>query len=88
MAADRSDQDQKWEPAVPIPVAPMFEWPPKPLGVLRFFAWKQFWPGGAMWIAAAWLCWWYATPDLASMHDFEVGWIAFLWLRNAAIVTV
>ena len=61
--ADPGERAEEWEPAVPIPIAPMFEWPPKPIGVLRFFAWKQFWPGGAMWLAAAWLCWRYATPD-------------------------
>ena len=88
-AIDRADlDDEKWEPDVPIPVAPMFEAPPMPIGVLRFFAWKQFWPGGAMYIAFAWVCWWYATPELASMETFEPRWLAFLWLRNAALVTV
>ncbi len=83
----RQKHGDTWAPDVPIPVAPMFEWPPKPIGVLRFFAWKQFWPGGAMYIAFAWLVWNYATPDLASMDRFEVDWLALLWLRNAALVT-
>jgi len=55
-----------YEPTVPIAVAPMFERPPRLLGSLRFFAWKQFWPGGAMWIGVAWLSWHHLRPDLAT----------------------
>ena len=82
------DPARRWEPTVPIPAAPIFVWPSKPLGVLWFFGWKQFWPGGAMWLGTAWLCWTYATPDLAAMENFEPGWIAIIWLRNAALITL
>ncbi len=85
---ESTEKLQRWEPTVPIPAAPLFAWPPKPLGVLWFFGWKQFWPGGAMWLAGAWLCWRYATPDLTSMESFEPGWIAVIWLRNAGLITL
>ena len=77
-----------YRPDVPLAVAPLFERPPRLLGALRFFAWKQFWPGGATWIAAAWLAWRYLTPELASMATFRTGWIAAIWLRNAVLLSL
>ena len=37
-------------------------------------------------LVIALVTWFFLTPDLASMRSFEPGWIAFVFLRNLALV--
>ncbi len=39
-------------------------------------------------IGLAALCWTYLTPTMTTMASFEFSWIAMIWLRNAAVLTL
>ena len=83
------DERGDWSPNAPVSYSPVFAWPPKPLRDLR---WIVGFPGyllpwnllyGALAVAA----WYWATPSLATMRHFAVGWIAFIVVRNLVILT-
>lgn len=54
--------------------------------VLKYLLVDMMFPWNYLYIALALLCWVYFTPS--SMATFEFGWIAALWLRNAAVLTL
>lgn len=73
-----------WVPPERVIPPPIFAWPPRPLGFLKYlfgmpgylFPWNVFYVGTAA------LLWFYAMPDLASMQALEVGWLAQLLAIN------
>jgi len=76
-------------PEVPIEVSPFFTWPPRPRRM-------------AAWIAARWLrvaensiltllaltCWMWLQPSLETTKTLAFDWIALIWLRNMALMTL
>lgn len=77
-----------WQPAEPIRYAPVFEWPLRPLAILKWlFGYPGFFlPWGIVYMAVPVLIWLYLTPPLEAMRSFEAGWIAFIVLRNLALI--
>jgi len=58
------------------------------LQTLRWLFFDLFYPWGFIFIALAFVSWYYLTPGLASMVEFKPGWIALLWLRNAVLLSI
>jgi len=82
------DERGNWIPAKPHEYAPIFEWPPRPLGFGRWllrsylFSWNLVYAGGAV---GAWL---WLTPSAATARSIHVAWIIWLLARNLAIVSL
>ena len=82
-----SSRDWNHHPDLPIPVSPLFAWPPRPREALQ-------------WLAASWLALSmmllefllavivYAVflPDMATMQTVSAGWILQIWVRNLILL--
>jgi sterol desaturase/sphingolipid hydroxylase (fatty acid hydroxylase superfamily) len=77
-----------WSPAVPIEYAPVTQWPFRPWAALKWvFGWPgYFLPWGVFYALFPVACWLWLTPSMETMKQFAPGWIAFLLLRNAALL--
>ena len=76
-------------PAVPIEISPLFQWPPRPLAVLRWL-WDSWFLISErliiVGIAFVTLIW--TQPPLEVTQNLELGWIARIWVRNIVLMTV
>ena len=80
----------EWTPDERASFGPLFDWPTKPLRILKWvfglpgylFPWNTLYAGVA--IAAYFL----ATPSTSTMRSFAIGWIALILLRNLAVTIV
>jgi sterol desaturase/sphingolipid hydroxylase (fatty acid hydroxylase superfamily) len=79
-----------WRPAEPIALPPTIAWPPRPRAIARWILGfpGYLWPMNALWLATTLATWAWLTPDLATMRQFEAGWIAAILLRNLALVSL
>ena len=77
-----------YQPADPIVVPPLYAWPPRPVATARWLAGGLLLPWGLLFIAAAVAAWRYLTPDLETLAHLEPSWMALIWLRNAALLTL
>ena len=77
-----------YQPDSVIELPPPYARPPRPLRALRYLCFDMLFPWGFGFLGLAFLTWHFLTPELASMARFEPGWIALLWLRNAALLTL
>ena len=86
--ATERNQRGEWRPSAPIGLPPIFAWPPKPGTVFQwFFGFPGYLlPLNAFWFGLALVTWAFFTPELATMASFETGWVAWLLVRNAALV--
>lgn len=77
-----------WRPPYLVELPALFAWPPRPLGALKWlFGFQGYlWPWNSLYLGIAMATWFFLTPDLASMRDFEFGWIALVLGRNAAMM--
>ena len=84
------DKRGDWRPSLPLSYPPVFVLPPQPLGFLKWlFGYDGYlWPWNALYALIAVLFWFWLTPAVATMQHFAPGWIAFLFLRNSALVLV
>lgn len=89
--SQRGSRDARghWKPYDLIEYPPVFTWPPKPRRAVKWLI------GGAGWVpylvcyaALAVAFWLFLTPSMSTMETFAVGWIAFLFVRNAFAVVV
>lgn len=81
------DSRGEWQPpSLPVPGA-LFSGPWKPSVILRHL-WNVVWPYNLIYAAVAFVSWLYLTPSLETTARFEFGWIALLYLRNAALLTL
>lgn len=86
----RRDSRGEWQPdELPQP-SPLFQWPWKPLAVLKHLFAPEgfFWPYNLLYALLAVVSWLYFTPSLARTARFEVGWIAEIYLRNAVVLVL
>ena len=77
-----------WKPDEPIELAPVFVWPPRPMGLLRWlFGYPgYFLPWGIIYMAIPVITWFYLTPAMDTMQTFQPGWIAFILARNMVLI--
>ena len=75
-------------PAGPIEVSPLWQWPPRPLAVARWYvdAWFPLSINLAI-TALAFVVWFWFSPTLAQAETLWF-WPLGIWLRNAVIVTL
>ena len=81
---------QEWNhtPEVPIPVSPLWAWPPRPWAVLRWYSDAWFFLTINMAILAlsvASYLWF--SPTLEEAQRFAFWWVALIFLRNLVIIT-
>ena len=82
------NQRGEWKPAELIKNAPIFAFPPQPLAVLR---WLFMYPGyllpwGVFFAGVSAIVWFFLTPSVETMRTLSVGWVAYILVRNAAMV--
>ncbi len=78
---------EPYQPEV-IEVPPLFQWPLKPKAIARWLTIDLMAPWGLFWIGLACLFWFFLTPSFETMQTFSIGWVAFLWIRNAITLFV
>jgi len=88
MASNPYNATGTYQPEKLIGLPLLYAWPPRPLGALRYLFYDLLFPWGYFFIGLAFVTWYYLTPPLATMAEFEPGWIGLLWLRNAALLTL
>ena len=76
-----------YTPAI-ISVPPIYQWPLKPFQALKWLFYDLMFPWGVFWLALSVISWQFLTPELSRMATLEFGWMAQIWLRNAALLTL
>lgn len=84
------DKRGNWKPFGTIPINPPHIIPFEPLKLLKYiFGYPGLlvpWQGSFALITI--LCWFFLTPSLEQMKTFEIGWIAFIFFRNAILIFI
>jgi len=82
------DRRGEWQPDRFIETPPVFVWPPRPAGFLKWlFGFPGYlWPWNALYVAIATATWLWLTPDFARMQHLHADWIALILLRNVALL--
>lgn len=83
----RLGRTRGYDPA-PIDVPPLFQSPPRPLGMVRWLITKYMWPQSIAWIGLAALMYQTVTPGLDRFASLGLDDVALLWLRNTAMMLV
>jgi sterol desaturase/sphingolipid hydroxylase (fatty acid hydroxylase superfamily) len=87
---DSSNRNKKgeWRPDYPASYAPVFVWPPQPLGVLKWIVGSPgyVWPVNLGLLLISALSWFYTQPALSRCVHLHWDWIAQIWLRNLALI--
>ncbi len=82
-------KEWNWNPDLPIPVSPVFSWPPRPVAAARWLA--GYWlaiSSVVLELALAVCVWWLTQPSWEVMQNFAPGWVLTIWLRNVALLTL
>jgi sterol desaturase/sphingolipid hydroxylase (fatty acid hydroxylase superfamily) len=74
-----------WAPKDKAEIAPLFVFPPQPR---KFLEWLPgyFLPWNLLFMALGALMWFTLTPGVETLKTLAPGWIAYLLLRNSALV--
>ncbi|OED49794.1 sterol desaturase family protein [Leisingera sp. S232] len=83
--ADRDRESERWHyhPKGPVPLNPLFSWPPRPAAILRWYrgAWAEITALSVPFVLALAAYAWF-LPPLAEMASFSPGWMLRVWLIN------
>ncbi|MFV0307580.1 MAG: sterol desaturase family protein [Desertimonas sp.] len=82
------DGTGNWVPSATPAPAPLFQWPPRPVAIARWFVTDYLLSWQLLYFGVAALIWWVATPSRATMTTLGIGWIALIAARNLVIVIV
>ncbi len=94
MAENISSKTQKarvdWRPSEALTPDPIFVWPPQPVNFLKWLLSFDGYiiPWNAFYFGLATVTWLYLTPDLSRMATLRLDWIAEIYIRNLALLTV
>ena len=86
-----TDTRQEWNhvPEVPIAVSPLWQWPPKPLATLKWYADGWFFLTINMAILGlAWASYLWLSPTLDQSLTLTISWIVLIFLRNFFLLLV
>ncbi len=88
--AAKRPQRKVWNytPALPLRLAPYWEWPLRPLASVLWLL--KSWNPVAMrclMLLAAIVTWLWFTPDIERAKTVQFGWVFEVWLRNFVILT-
>ncbi|MEP5728598.1 MAG: sterol desaturase family protein [Sulfitobacter sp.] len=82
---------QEWNhtPDLPLAVSPLWQWPPKPFAVLKWYAdgWFFLTINTAI-LALATACYFWLSPSLAQAASLDLSWVFMIVLRNLVIITI
>ena len=84
-----TSKDWNWNPELPIPVSPIFSWPPKPIAALKWLA--SYWlavSSVVIILGLAFIAYWLTQPAWADMQDLSLGWILQIWIRNLILIFI
>lgn len=87
--APGDSNEWNWNPNLPIPISPVFVWPPRPLAAAKWLA--GYWlavSSTVIELALAALVWWLTQPDWEVMKSLAPGWVLMIWLRNLVLLTL
>jgi Delta7-sterol 5-desaturase len=88
-AASRNRFEEQWHyrPDTPIQSSPIFEWPPKPLVIWRWFAdrWLVFGENIVL-VVLALVSWNWFQPSLEVTRTFSFDWIGAMYIRNLLLM--
>lgn len=78
----------EWKPPYPVEYSPLFDWPPKPFAVFKWFmSYPGFlWPWNSIWLLITVGCWLWLQPALERCAEFRADWIGEMFLRNLALL--
>ena len=84
------DKRGHWLPFKRVKYPPLFTWPAKPLALVKWiFGYPGYiLPWNVIYALVAVVVWLFLTPPLSTMETFEPGWILFVLVRNAALLTI
>ena len=76
-----------YQPEVPIPLSPIFSWPPRPVAAFRWLAssWLAV-SAIVLFVLLAVLVWNVFQPDAAEMRTVSPGWVAQIYMRNLILM--
>ena len=79
-----------WSPNAPVVYPPLFVWPPRPIGFVKWFVGLPgyLFPWTVFYMAVAVLTYAFLTPSAETTKTFEWGWLSFLLARNLVYVLV
>lgn len=88
-SASRFARQWNYRPAEPIATSPLFQWPPRPVNIGRWFSarWLKFGENLIIVVLAV-ITWHYFQPPLAEVKTLGLGWIAQMFLRNVLLISV
>ncbi len=84
------DPRGEWYPAERPAPAPVWAWPPRPLTTLKWIFGNPgyLFPWNVMFAGIATVTWLYTQPELSRMAEFQIGWIAHIFVRNLVLMLV
>ncbi|MBV7330397.1 sterol desaturase family protein [Chloroflexi bacterium TSY] len=79
-----------WQPFGSIAASPRYLIPPQPVKLLKWiFGWHGYiFPWPFLWTLITLACWFWLTPSFEQMRNLEIGWLSFIFVRNAVIVFI
>lgn len=85
--ANSRDARGAWRPDELIQNPPIYNWPPRPLAVTKWFVGfpGYLWPLNILVLGITVATWFLMTPEMAEMKTFEIWWVAVLYVRNLAL---
>jgi len=75
-----------WVPFDRIKYPPMFSWPIKPMKLARWFVSDYLLSWNLAYAGLAMVFWFYLTPPMEILKTIDLGWVTYLFIRNAALV--
>ena len=84
---NRDDRGLNWVPNKPVSYVPVFDWPPNPRALFKFFFGfpGYFVPWNLLYAVAALLIWRFLTPSLETMREFSLSWVPIILVRNLGL---
>ncbi|HEX9029287.1 MAG TPA: sterol desaturase family protein [Anaerolineales bacterium] len=84
------DERGHWKPPYPAAYSPLFDWPPQPRAIFKwFFGYPGFlWPLNAVWLLFSYFTLKFLQPAIATCKTLEMSWIGWMLLRNLIIMLV
>ncbi len=86
---NRFTRQWNYRPSVPISTSPLFQWPLKPLAVVRWFSdrWMVFGENLIILLLAV-LTWHVFQPSLETTANWSLSWVIPMFMRNALLITI
>ena len=70
-----------WAPHKLASVAPLWDWPPQPIKLIKWLP-HYFLPYDLIWVITALFWWNYTLPDVEVMKTMSMGWVTRLFVIN------